>query len=170
MKPERAPEDSAESRCLDETEPAGLFAEVCASEGRVSADQVARMFKACMGFATDPEKRSLEWWFECQAAPGERSIATRMAEAKRLAAFVDAWRAMTDCEGLSDWRRCEVLAAELAEFESAYLPRWLKDGGPPAGASRLRRALYQAFTALERPPPRAAKSLHAALRRAGVLP
>jgi len=168
MKPERLPEASAESRRLDEDAALELVNQVIASEGRFSPEISEWVRAAWREYAAGDGARSLEACFGLQTRPGERSIATRLAEAKRLAAFADAWRAMTDCQGLSDWRRCEILATQLEEFEAAYLPAW-RDAGPPAGASRLRRALYQAFTALERPPPRTAKGLHELLTRAREL-
>jgi hypothetical protein len=168
MKPARLPEASPESRRLDEDAALELLDQVIASEGRFSLELCERLRAACQEYAAGDGTRSLEACFGWQTRPGERSIATRLAEARRLTAFADAWRAMTDCEGLSDWRRCEILATQLEEFESTYLPTW-KDAGPPAGVSRLRRALYQAFTALERPPPRTAKGLHELLTRARVL-
>jgi hypothetical protein len=168
MKPERLPEASPESRRLDEDAALELLDQVLASEGRLSLELSERVRAACREYAAGDGGRTLEACFGWQPSSGGRSIATRLAEAKRLAAFADAWRAMTDCQGLSDWRRCEILATQLDEFEAEYLPAW-KDAGPPAGASRLRRALYQAFTALERPPPRTAKGLHELLTRARVL-
>lgn len=169
MKPERVPEASSESRRMDEEPAFELLDQVIASDGQFSPELSEKVRAACLGYVAGAGARSFESCFGLNVRPGERSIATRLAEARRLTAFVDAWKAMTGCEDLSDWRRCEILAAELVEFESSYLKRWKEDGGPPSGASRLRRALYQAFTVLERPPPRTAKGLHELLTRARVL-
>lgn len=133
------------------------------------APEVQRLVYASVrAFADGLGAHSLQECFGWQALPGERSIARRLAEAKRLGAFADAWRAQSGCEALAPWRRCEILAAEIEEFESLYWPAW-KDAGPPAGASRLRAALHTVYATLDRSPPKTAKGIHELLKRARVL-
>jgi hypothetical protein len=167
MRPERVPAPLVQTSGLDEDPGFELLEQVISSEGRFTAAISERIRAAFRQYADGDGASSLEACLGWQARPGERSIATRLAEVKRLRALADAWRAMIGCDGLSDWRRCEILATEVLNFESVYLPAWEK--GLPADASKLRRALYIAFTALERPPPKTAKGLHELLKRAGVL-
>lgn len=115
-------------------------------------------------------KKSLDECAGLKAEPGERTFARRLVEAKRNAALVRLWRSQTDCEALSNWRRAELIALDLAEFgDSAFLAEWKITGGPPSGTSELRGALFEAWVALDTPPATSTAGVYESLKRAGVL-
>lgn len=161
-------EASPECRRLDEDPQLELLAEIAESKLPFSRELSERVRGACLEFVAAAGARSLEACFGWEPCRGKHSMGRRLAEARLLAAIGTAWRAMEGCDRLKDWPRCRVLLAEMADFEVNYLPTWRSDG-PPSGASRLRRALYQAFTAVSRPLPKTENGLFELLKRARVL-
>lgn len=145
-----------------------LIAEILASRGRLSEAASERVRDAVRAYVYTLGAQRVDEGLGLVALPGGRSIAYRLAASKQMSAIAAAWRAMADCSALSTWRRCEILASEIADFEALYWPRW-KDSGPPEGSSALRCALFEAFAALDRAPPRTAKGLAELLKRAGAL-
>ena len=55
-------------------------------------------------------------------------------------------------EGLSSWRRSELLAVEVKRFHSTRWPRWSGLDQAPEGSSALDKALFEAFRSHERVP------------------
>ena len=115
--------------------------------------------------------RSLDECLGLKVQQSERSFPRRLAESRRTAAIVQAWRALGALGGFSNWKKCELLAEHLADFGRDYWPEWQK-AGPPAGRSNLRRALHGVFAAAQvcgSSPPMTTKGVHEALTRAGML-
>jgi hypothetical protein len=53
---------------------------------------------------------------------------------------------------VSAWRRSEMLAAEIHRFQASKWSRWTTLEQPPAGASAVDKALFEAFRSHERVP------------------
>lgn len=147
-----------------------LLDEIVSSDGRFSVG-LSRQIRVAM--RTFVEGRGALDLAECfgwkpTAGGGGRSIARRLSQAKRVAAFADAYRMMLDVERLSSWKRCEVLAHELAEFERLRWPLY-REGGLPAGASARDSTFFEIFSALDQRPAMGTPGIHLLLKRAGVL-
>jgi hypothetical protein len=93
--------------------------------------------------------------------PLERCLRLRNDSALRRACrdywLRRAWKLMH--EGLSPWRRSEMLSAAVRDFQSRKWLRWRKLPKPPLTAGDIEVALFHAFTAYERVP-RTAMQLH----------
>ncbi len=76
---------------------------------------------------------------KCLRLPGTPA---RLRKARRDVWLRAAWDAV---EADSDWGRSCALALEVARFGAALWPRWRVLQKPPAGTSRLRECLFQAF-------------------------
>lgn len=113
--------------------------------------------------------QTLEVCLGIQPPPGARSLSRRLAQAKQMRAIVEAWRSQGECDGVSSWERCEILAKDVAVFGESLWPAWRKSGGPPSEASQLRRALFAAFAAMNSPPPKSQNGIYELLKRAGEL-
>lgn len=96
---------------------------------------------------------------------GERSIARRLRASRRDAALLDAWRIVAEGAGELTLKHADVLESEMAGFRSSFWLTWKKAGGPPAGTSALRSALYDLCADEPDAPPAAARVLYDALRR-----
>lgn len=145
-----------------------LLDEILTTKGRFSEDASRRIRAAIQAYANGMGSRGLDECLGWKPLPGERSIARRLAEARYLAAFADAWRALNNAEHLSNWARCEVLVSELAEFERTNLPVW-REKGTPEGASILHYAIFRIFSTVGRAPPKTANGIFELLKRARVL-
>ena len=137
-------------------------------KGKFSQDVFTWLLQGLLDVVAAGGTRTLDDCLGMRVASGQRSIVRRFSELKRTAAVVEAWRLVSDGEEFSAWRTCEILVVELEIFARDFWPQW-KHEGLPAGASRLRAALYRIFAALPSPPPRSTNGIYALLRRAGEL-
>jgi hypothetical protein len=169
MKAARRIEASPEPQEGPDQEALRLFVRVVESEGAFDKETSEAVRLAFRKYLDAAGTRGLEDCIGLRVHRGQRSFATQFAEQKRLHAFSDAWHAMVGCDGLSPWRRCEVLALQMGEFKEAELSDWIKKG-VPKNASRLWRAFFRIFTAIETPPAQSTGRVLEAIRRAGVLP
>lgn len=160
------PEAPAECRHLDSDHELALLEEIVESDGAFSLELSERVRGACLDYVAAAGARELADCFGWTSR-GKHFIGRRLAEARLLVAMADAWDAMEGREHLERWPRCCELLSEMADFEANFLPAW-RSSGPPAKASRLRGALYRAFTAVSRPLPKTENGLYELLRRAGV--
>ncbi len=85
------------------------------------------------------------------------SARSRLAKLKR-----DYWLTVAHgmCDGGSAWHRSTRLLAELTRFREVIWPAWKEQGGPPAGASELRSALYEVVIASPKKLPKSARAIH----------
>lgn len=146
-----------------------LLEQILAARGRFSLELCRRLQEIYKTYAMAAGKRTLEDCHGWKPEPSDRTRVRRLAEAVRQSAMVDAYQALTGCEGLSSWKRCEALARAAVEFECDYWPRWRETGPPADGTSRVLDALYRAFIALpDDPPAKSVAGIRRLLTRAGV--
>jgi hypothetical protein len=121
------------------------------ANGCAGNDDIAWLSKGFSAFLGAGGSLSLE---RCLGLPRNDSALRRACRDYWLRR---AWKALRDER--SPWRRSEKLAVAVKDFQSRRWPRWRVLSEPPANASELERALFEAFRFAERVP-RTAMQLH----------
>lgn len=83
---------------------------------------------------------SLDSALGLDGSQGIRKARTRWLKAKQREHLMSAW----NCLDGSPWLRSVQLAKEIDRFETVIWPAWSRLDRPPANASRLRTALWEA--------------------------
>lgn len=152
-----------------ELDPMIMFiARVASADGRFSEDDARQISKAFAAHIDSVGKKSLNECFGITAAQYGRSFARRLAQHELNTAMADAWHAMLDCDDVSPYKRCGLLAAEIRNFEQWCWPEMRESGLPPQ-RSALHCALYRAFKAFDKTPASSADGIQAQLRKIGVV-
>jgi len=144
-----------------------LVVEIASSAGRpLSVQALCFVVTATKEWLAAGGRMTLdEAWGINPKKRGEKSLPRKLLTARRASALLDAFRAIGEPH-LSVWRRCDLLAAEIADFKVRFWPAW-QSTGPIEGASELRRALCRVFVEYaetERAPPDTAEKIYGSLR------
>ncbi len=151
---------------------ATLYEQILDSRGAFSAGLSERVRIAFRSHIESAGKVSLEAAFGSLPQRSVRTLARRLAEKRREAAYAVAYKAQADCAALAPWRRCTILGAELEEFKLVYWPAWRKSLTPSGSgtAHEYRLLLYGIFAAIpDVAPALSSNGVFQALKRAGVL-
>lgn len=77
----------------------------------------------------------------------ERFCGIPQAKGKLLNQKRNFWlrRAHSYCQGATCWEKSKALSKEIETFKSVLWPKWKNLGDVPAGASELRKSLFEAM-------------------------
>lgn len=127
------------------------------ASGQIGAADLAWLVKGFRAFLANGGALSLERCLRLPRNDGELRRASRDYWLRR------AWN-LLDRE-LSPWRRSEELATALRTFETTQWPRWSALSEPPAAATEIEAAMFNAFHAHDRIPTTAMQLHNIALHR-----